>query len=289
MERFKCHGCGMVGDVFDWLEQTGQAHGLSEAIQFLNGKPGQAIKLSPEAQARIDQIRLERLAEKEKRNREALDKLNRLAWKVDQYHQQVDKIMDYWQAEGITTEAVERWKLGYCPTFPVANQPEPTATIPYFEAGQLVNLRHRLLHPNGHGKYRPELAGLPNRPFNLNVLTNEDVPFWLLDPGHYLVVEGEKKAIVLTELGLPTVGLPGVSSWQTEWSEEFKLAELVYVVLDDQQAETQVQARRIARDLAGIGVKVVAVTTPCKPDDFFVRYGGQVGDFMGMLRQGRRI
>jgi len=61
-ERYKCFGCGATGDVFDWLESTGQARSLSEAVQLLDGKPGQPIKLSPEAQARIEQICLERLA-----------------------------------------------------------------------------------------------------------------------------------------------------------------------------------------------------------------------------------
>ena len=45
-ERYKCFGCGATGDVFDWLEATGQARSLTEAIELLDGKPGKPIKLS---------------------------------------------------------------------------------------------------------------------------------------------------------------------------------------------------------------------------------------------------
>jgi hypothetical protein len=65
-------------------------------------------------------------------------------------------------------------------------------TIPYYWKNKLINVRHRLSKPNGTGKYRPEMTGLPSAIFNADILDNGD-------GGWVVLVEGEFKAIILQQ------------------------------------------------------------------------------------------
>jgi hypothetical protein len=232
-------------------------------------------------------------AEEARRNKEAgekllaVERLQKIAGKVSLYHSQVEQAMTYWNLQGLTTGTVKQYQLGYCPNCPV--EPEsPSYTIPYFQAGKLVHLRHRLKTPNGHGKYRPEFAGLGNQLFNADVLTaKEEVCFSEIEPGEVLVVEGEVKAMCLSQLGFPSVGLPGATSWQEDWGKLFEGVRKVYVALDP---GAEAQAWRVGVGLKEWGLaSVVVCTLMQKPDDMFVKWGASVSDFLAILGQGRVV
>ncbi len=283
-DRYYCFGCGEGGDVFDWLEQSGQVNGFNDALRLLTNGNGRVntfdpIKARQVADQKSEQARLKRET--------ALARVAKLAPKVERYHNQVGQILNWWAGQGLDEQAVERWQLGYCSSFQVApGIIDETAVIPFWNNGQLVSVRHRLLHPNGSGKYRPEFKGIPVSLFNLDTLKPEEVSFGLLEPNEALLVEGEKKAMVLDSLGLPSVGLPGLSCWQESWSTEFTGLKKLYITLDDQKPQTIKQAHRIASSINGPEVLIVAM--PCKPDDFFTLYKGKVDDFLGFLKQGRK-
>jgi hypothetical protein len=183
---------------------------------------------------------------------------------------------------GLTEEAIEQFKIGYCHSCPTDDQPvkSDSITIPYYWAESLINLRHRLNSPNGKGKYRPEAAGLPTAIFNANILKDEG---WLV------LVEGEFKAIVLCQNGIPAIGIPGVNSFkahQEKWLKLFRTEHRVYVALDPGVERI---ALEIATAISAEGIGAHLVTFPTKPDDFFTLYGGTVAQFCTYLESGRVI
>ena len=231
-------------------------------------------------------------AEEERQRKEAMervDAITRLQGMIDRvihYHRMVKEALGYWASQGLSSLTIERYQLGYCPKCPT----EPSSasfTIPYFQNGNLVHLRHRLQTPNGHGKYRPEFAGLGNQLFNSDILKpSDEIPFGLLEPGECLIVEGEVKAMVLDQIGFSVVGLPGANSWRGEWGQWFKGQAKVYVALDP---GAEPMAWRVGGNLKEWGVEVAVCMLPYKPDDMFVLYGASIEDFIAIIRQGRII
>lgn len=117
----------------------------------------------------------------------------------DYYHSQ--RTYEIWYSEGrMNYQEVDRWGLGYCDHCPVA--PDfPSLTIPVWYKGKLWDIRHRLIGADDREKYRSHLAGLQPFFFNLDVVSSAKKLY---------VVEGEKKAIRLTSLGLEhCIGYPG--------------------------------------------------------------------------------
>lgn len=216
----------------------------------------------------------------------AIERLQRMGDKVGWYHGQVCQALDYWHGQGLSEASINYYQLGYCPACPV--EPEsPSYVIPYFCQSKLVNLRHRLKFPNGHGKYRPEFAGLGNHLFNLDTLAeSEDINFGILDSGLVVLVEGEVKTMVLEQVGFKTVGIPGASSWQDDWTTHFKSSKGIYIVLDPGAEQ---QAERIAISFKGHNIRSKVVYLPVKPDDFFVLYRGRASEFVEFLKLGRRV
>lgn len=298
--HFKCFGCGVTGDVTDFVAMIDKIT-LTEASKKLGGYLLDLGLSKEEIKAKQAEIRREyqrRQAELEAQERqkrlEAITKISQMSSRVEEYHRQVELARNYWHSQGLPDWVIARRRLGYapeCPTYPNS----PSYVIPYLQLWpdhpnpKLVSIRHRLASPNGSGKYRPEFAGLPTRLFNLDALKpNEEVPFQNLEPGQVLLVEGEVKAMFLSDVaGLPSVGVPGANAWNDEWIPFFQGSSLVYVVFD-QGVEQQSMA--VTRAFNENGVKAVHVTLPCKkPDDFFVRHGGSISDFLNILKQGRKV
>jgi hypothetical protein len=211
--------------------------------------------------------RLARQAELEKQRtvlQKLQDKRNDLT-----YHRNLNGKTGYVKRKwGLTDETIDQFKVGYChccPTSPYSD----SITIPYYQGGDLVNLRHRLGSPNGHGKYRPEIAGLPSNIFNIDSL----------DDGWVILVEGEFKTMVLWQYGLPAVGIPG-TSFKDDWVSRFGKVERVYVTFDP---GAEKQSLKAAKKLIDNDIDCRVVHCPTKPDDFFVIDGGTVGEFCGLL------
>lgn len=173
--------------------------------------------------------------------------------------------LDYWLAEGITVPLIEKWKLGYCVSCPTASF-SPSFTIPYMARGQLWDIRHRLESPNGSGRYRRHMAGLPHLLFNGDGLYR--------DTDDIYIVEGEKKGIVLEDrTGSNFVAVPGASGFKKAWASKFDRFKNIYVLYDPDATD------KAAEVASWFGDRGRIIYLPLKADDFFVRAGASKRDF----------
>lgn len=172
---------------------------------------------------------------------------------------------ELWVAEGMTTDDISKWGLGYtdsCPSFPGSR----SLTIPVFIKQSLVDIRHKLLDAGPEmGKYRSHLPDLTPAPFNLDAIYSFET---------VIVVEGEKKSIALSRYGFPNnVGIPGINTAEmliTELSRpDTKKPKRVVVAFDPGSNN---QAERLA---LAIPDDITGLVADCfeKPDDMLFRYG----------------
>jgi hypothetical protein len=126
-----------------------------------------------------------------------------------------------------------------------------------------------LSSPNGNGKYRPEVKGLPSCLFNLD----------LLDDTWVILVEGEFKSMVIWQNALPVIGSPG-TMFKDEWIQHLAGIELVYVTYDP---GAEKNALKTAKKLIDNSIDSRIVRCPTKPDDFFVVDGGSLTGFVKLL------
>ena len=204
----------------------------------------------------------------------ALERLQR-----DQDHLQYHKLLDdtdraWWHRQGINDESIDRYLLGICYNCPTDRQHRGSYTIPVINHGELQNIRHRLMDSDDGDKYRPHMAGLGNTLFNADNLYE----------GHdsILLVEGEKKSIVLGQYGFHSVGMMGMRAFPAHWAKRFEKLREVVILLDPDAHD---QAHKTAALFDGRG-KVA--TLPVKCDDFFVD-GGTVEEFRCFLRWARPV
>jgi hypothetical protein len=207
-----------------------------------------------------------------------LSALERMARCTDHlyYHRNIpNEKMEYWLDEGMTVDTIAKYRLGWCPHCPTDRDGRASFTIPVYDrAGEtLINIRHRIEDaPNGD-KYRPHMAGLGAQLFNASI-TNGHNP----DRSQIIVVEGEKKSIVLDQFGYHSVGIMGKRSFNKEWLIWLEPFRSVYVTLDP---DAQASAFRLAAMFNGRG-RVVQL--PVKADDFFTRFSGTKDDFESFIR-----
>lgn len=260
--RFWCRRCGFQG---------------------FTSENGGYYQLDPERALTLEKNRIERekIAEIERQNEAAqkkriLAELNSSQLHL-KYHQALNGhtgIVQEWY--GLTNDSVDIWQIGYCEVCPLAKYSD-SLTIPYFWKDQIINIRHRLLQPNGEGKYRPHAAGLGNAIFNANLLLAED---WIV------IAEGEFKPIFLNQKGFPAIGIPGVAAFQPDWVRLFKKVKQVHICLDPGQDG---YAWQIGRLLTKVVPEVRVCTLMDEPDYLFTRWGATVGDFAKILEQGRLV
>lgn len=222
------------------------------------------------------EIRVRELERKQAEQDQRLAALERMHRCTDHlaYHQQMgERQRDYWYSEGIYDHAIAKFLLGYCPRCPTDRDGRPSYTIPIMSRGQLENIRHRLIGADNGDKYRPHMAGLPIQLFNSDVLDAK--------PERVLLVEGEKKTIVLDQSGFSAVGICGKRSFMREWLPKFAGIRDVIVVLDPDAAKS-------ADALAGmLGPRARVAQLPVKIDDAIVKYGAQLADIEQFLALAR--
>lgn len=276
-----CPHCGGTDRFQFWPDKGNYWCRRCELKGFVvDGNEAESLfKLTPEAaaslKAEIERHRRERERLEEEKRLSAIELLQKRRMDVIYKSNLTDDFLGFIQAAwGIKNPMA--FNLGYCNLCPTYHESD-SITIPYYWKGELINLRHRLIHPNGSGKYRPEMSGLSAAIFNADILrsTNEYV----------VLVEGEFKAIVLSEYGFKAVAIPGANGFKEKWTGFFSNSGTVYVALDP---GAEAQAWDIAVMLTRHGHAARVVSIPVKPDDFFTLYGGNVESFRKYLRMGRR-
>jgi len=231
----------------------------------------------PLSQAKLLELRVAKLERQQREHEERLTLLEEMARCKDHlaYHAGLtERAREYWWGEGITDESIEHYLLGWCPRCPTYPE-SPSYTIPVVRRGALQNIRHRLQHPNGKGKYRPHRSGLGNSLYLADLL---DEPRKSI-----IVTEGEKKAIVATQSGFPAVGICGKRSFNREWLEWFDEIQVVYIALDPDATESAFRLGALFGDRARVA------RLPAKLDDMIVRYGANSDDIDAYLGTARPV
>lgn len=125
---------------------------------------------------------------------------------------------------GLSADSVHYFRLG------VADDPLPgheayrgMLSIPYLAPnGDTLSIRFRRL--NGDGPKYLTMPGDKPRPFNTSSIERHAVNICL--------TEGEFDTMILHQLGLPSIGIPGVRSWKEEWCHIFTPYKTVYGFID---------------------------------------------------------
>lgn len=276
-----CPFCGGVDRFRVWRDRNnfwcrpGPGHcGKKGFVDELTGeKPTQEQRRLLALEAAQRRIELEQIE-----NAKRLTALEQMHQSRDhlRYHFDMDlRQMEYWLQEGMSADMIGKYSLGWCPRCPTDRDRRPSYTIPVFDRDgeTLINIRHRLIGGDQGSKYRPHMAGLGVQLFNSQVLSTAG--------SSVLLGEGEKKSIVTTEMGLPSVSIMGKRSFKREWLEWFAPFQTINVVLDPDAQESSEALARLFDNRGRV------VCLPVKADDFFVQYGGTKSDFEWFLKRAR--
>lgn len=249
-----------------WCRQCGKQGFLDEARPLTENE-----KLEARVRA------LEQKAVEHERRLTALEQL-RASNAHLAYHRRLarnEAALDYWFGEGMTSDTIERYQLGYCDRCPTDHDGRASYTIPVESNGQLWNIRHRLIGGPPGDKYRPHMAGLPSVLFNADYLREATE--------RILIVEGEKKSIIAAQSGFPNVGIMGMCGFNPAWAKLFANFERVYVALDPDANGRAVEIARL------FGERGRVVTLFEKLDDLIVKFGAGATDIEAALALARRV
>jgi DNA primase len=132
------------------------------------------------------------------------------------------------EKRGLTPRTIGLYRLGYDPV-------KKAVVIPYFNALEEVrSFRYRMLE--GNIKY---MTPKGEHVHLFHVRASRKPQVWLC--------EGEFDAMILAQMGLPSVGIAGVNSFKSEWKYLFAYCERLTLVMDGDEAGREASAR-----LAGI-------------------------------------
>lgn len=154
-------------------------------------------------------------------------------------------------------------------------------TIPYMTAGNVVTIRGRAW-PYSKDDKRPKYKTIPGseaRLFNSDFTWHEK---------ELVICEGEADAMVLEQLGLPAVGVPGAAAWQDSWDGYLADARRLYVVFDRDPAGARGAAK--LEEKFGSKVRQIHLSAPGQkidPTDW-VASGHTAEDFKVLLDEANR-
>lgn len=169
------------------------------------------------------------------------------------------------RARGLTDETVRSYLLGY-------DWERQAVTIPYLNAlGEVRSLRWRNLKDHRQPKYmQPKGEHL-----HLFHVTNTNKPkVW--------VAEGEFDTMILNQMGMPAVGIPGANAFREEWAYLFAYCDQVTVVFDGDEAG-QDAARNLTHRLGPFVDKLRMIRIPMGKDvnDLYIEDRKALLDLIG--------
>jgi hypothetical protein len=266
-----CPGCGadhmIVSNGKYWCRKECGTQGFIENLAKANG-----IEIDEKA---IEASRREAEAKKE---RDRIDQQNKLkalnesrVW--EEFHENLlrapDRLAEL-DREGIHRKLVEQYAIGFNPRFrpfdhEMSRWVEVQAfTFPILGDDYCFTIRNKVLDEafvkRTKAKYLPYRSNLPIKFLGA------------YEPGDnvIVIVEGEKKAIVLKDHGIPAIGIWGVNMFKSEWMPwTIKRFERRYVLFDSDNWHVMMAAERLAKDIQGAPIYLKG-----KPDDLLV--SGQI-------------
>lgn len=160
------------------------------------------------------------------------------------YHNQLSEdASEYLMGRGINHETAARFRLGLvADPAPGHEQYRGCLALPYLTpSGSVTSIRFRTLHGNG-AKYLTVAGDMP-RIYNTVDLER--------GTRSICVTEGEFDCIISAICGLPTVGLPGVNSWNPVWARLLSQYDAVYTLSDDDDAGQELP-QKLGKDLDNV-------------------------------------
>lgn len=279
-EGYHCYGCGVHGDVFDWLAYWEKKE-LKEILLGHSIDPQAELQRKSEYAARA----ATRLENEIQKAQSALREIRELqSWIT--YHNNLeadDKARVIWESNGIPDWYQDWMQLGYDPRhhfWAGGDYYSATLTIPIYEpeTRNVLNIKHRILGEASEklGKYRPEKSGLPAHLFP----ASPDLPI----SGRVMAVEGEKKAMVayvtLADPSMQVVGLPSKNPNEMIIKQLSKCDEVILCLDPD------ADPRPVAKE---IGPKTRIIRLADKLDDY-IMVNELDGDWLrGQIKQARRM
>lgn len=185
------------------------------------------------------------------------------------YAEHLDEAADALAARGMDLEHARSNGLGVVRNPPPQHAKyEGRLSIPYLTDAGPVNMRFRCLSDHNcktveyHGKYET-MKGWPNDLYGVQALAHADD--WIA------VTEGEMDRNILTQIGIPAVGVPGVENWQDHWVNVFEDFSRVYVFSDGDKGGTIMWDRFSSK----LGTTAIRVKLPHGEDvnSIFVKHG----------------
>lgn len=160
------------------------------------------------------------------------------------YQQHLPLAETYLQGRGLWPLAANTYRLGVvADPFPGHEQYSGRLAIPYLTATGVVDIRFRSLYGE-----EPKYLGLPGsttRMFSAySTLTSSDF---------IAVCEGEIDTITLNSIGIPAVGVPGVSNWKQHFAKILQDFDRVYVFADGDKPG-QDFAKKVSHELRNVTV-----------------------------------
>ena len=228
-------------------------------------------------QAERDRAANRALIEAKKKREDRRKKILRLnsgktpMWKVQhEFLMQDTKHISMLAQQGISLASVQKYHLGMNPRFRPYDYDHKawtcveSITFPHFNANHLcINIRNRILdhdyiERNKQAKYLPIYKNLPQAFFA--AYDKHDIEF-------VVILEGEKKAIVFKQNGIPTAGLWGINNFKIEWANYFiQRFKRRYVLFDSDNIAVIERTYKLAYQIEGTPVFIGGG----KPDDLLV-------------------
>jgi hypothetical protein len=148
-------------------------------------------------------------------------------------------LAEYAEAKGLPREFLKSLGVSEIPNY----SGQPAVRFPYFSAdGEEVCIR-----------FRVSLDGTPSVKTRRND-KHALYGLWKLEEarerGYVIVVEGESDTQTLWYHAEPTVGVPGATSWRSEWSEHLDGIEKIYVIVEPDQG-----GQRLWESMAGSPIR----------------------------------
>jgi len=155
---------------------------------------------------------------------------------------------------GITKETIERFRLGFVDS-PLLGDERfyGRISIPYQTVTGIVSIRFRVTTATKTETTKKYLssAGDPGRPFNVQSLDRINKICYL--------TEGEMDAIILDQMGLTSIGIPGAQAWNPIFGRILRHRNVVLLADGD-------KAGRELADTVGKQTRIKVVSMPADED-----------------------
>lgn len=267
---FGCNGNGddrlTISNSYYWCRVCGSTNHLNNLVN------GRKIRQTQEEIGKIRKKAEQAERDRKRKQRQNLKILNNgrtKLWTI--WHKELKKRPDRiakLAADGVSIKSINKHIIGFNPQFRAFDfetgqfKTVPAFTFPHFQdrsRRKCLNVRNRILDDeiSKRAKYLPWRSGLPQSYFPA---------FDRQDKNFVVILEGEKKAIVLKEHGIPAIGLWGINNVKDEWIEFWKTRfERRYIMFDGDNWNVINQAIRYEDRMSAR-----AVFLHKKPDDALV-------------------